>query len=158
LVYPALVVQFCCDFADAPDRGRLSEAVNQQIDVAHSVERGKYHRLGADRVGEVVHRFGQTITFHREQDHVIVFANLVRRRHFRMYCQISVWADNPDADVFDPLGVRGANQKGHVAPRLGKASSKVAADGAGPHNKNSHGFSLLFQQPPSQPESSCLIA
>ena len=66
----SLLVEVGRDHADAAEDGALAEAAGEDVDVAHAVEDGIDHGVGADGGGHVVHCLIESEGFHAEEDDV----------------------------------------------------------------------------------------
>jgi hypothetical protein len=132
----SLFVEVGGDHADATEDGAVAEAVDESVDVAHAVEDGIDHGVGADRGSHIVHCLIQGERLYAEKDDVEWGIEFFNGYGFGLEGEVSVRADDAQAFAAELLCAGGPDEKGDVASGLCETRSKVAADGAGTNDKN----------------------
>jgi hypothetical protein len=112
----------------------FSEPFRQEIEVAHPVEHWEDHRFWPNGRGEIIHRCFQRIGFHAEEHEVIRCVDLASTDQLWRENRITMRADYPHAILTKLFRPGWTDEKGHVAPDLGK----VAADRTGANDKDPH--------------------
>ena len=138
-----LVVDLGRDETDATGHRMFSEPFRQKIDVTHAVEHRKNHRLSSNGRGEIVHRRLQRVGFHAEEDKVVRCVDFFSAYDLWREDRIAMWADDSEAISSELFRAHWANEKSHIASRLGQSATKVTTHRTGADDKDPHGGMFL---------------
>src|SRR3979490_1585048 len=134
----SLFVEVGGDHADAAEDGAFAEAADESVDMAHAVEDGIDHGVGADCGGHIVHCLLEGEGFYAEENNVEGAIEFFGGDGFGLEGEVSVRTDDAQAFAAELLYAGGSDEKGDIASGLCETRSKVAADGAGTNDKNLH--------------------
>ncbi len=154
LLNPAFLVNLGGNHADAAQNGVFSEARDQEVHVTYAVQHRKNHGLGSHRSTEIVHGTGKSVALNAQQDYVIGSGDAVSGNGFRMYRQISMWADDLESfrvylfrslganETAKPFTAEGVAYLGNQRESLGRLA-KTGSQGLAKHTLFSAANSLV---------------
>ncbi len=134
----ALFVEIGGDKGDSTEDGLLAEAVHECAYVAHAVQCGIDHRLGADGGRHVFDGLVEGLRFDAEEDDVVGAGDLGARDGLGFEREVAVGADDAETVMVELLGASWSDEKGDIPACLRETRSEVTADCAGTNHKNLH--------------------
>jgi hypothetical protein len=135
-----LFVEVGGDHADAAEDGVFAEAADECFDVAHAVEDGVDHCVGADGGPHVLDRLIEGLGLYAEEDDVEGCVKVFGGDGLGLEGEVSVGAEYAKAFAAELLCAGGPYEKGDIASCLGETRSEVAADCAGTNDEDLHIF------------------
>src|SRR3954471_10507511 len=118
--------------------GSSSEALLQDVEVTHPVQRRDNRRLRTDSGGKVVDRRIQRVRFHAQQHGVIGRLDLTGGDELWPHRHIAVRADDLQPAFPELSRAPRTHQAGHVASGLRQPSAEISAGRTGSYNQKAH--------------------
>src|SRR5208337_4623415 len=110
------------------------------------VEGRQNHGLPPNCGGKVVERALEPESLDRQQYDVERLGRRARDEQARLYTEVAVRAEDPEADAPELVGPLRPHEKGYVPPRVGEPGPEISAGRAGADDQNAHGSVSLFNR------------